>query len=88
MPVSGNNKNRRIIVWHHKVYHIRIFLILFIGLKNQERNEVQNKWTVGEVSVIAATCSFGMGVDKPTVRYIQIITNGLCVHVLNYLNNL
>ncbi|XP_047363874.1 ATP-dependent DNA helicase Q5 isoform X2 [Vespa velutina] len=40
------------------------------GLKNQERNEVQNKWTVGEVSVIAATCSFGMGVDKPTVRFV------------------
>nr|XP_050862028.1 ATP-dependent DNA helicase Q5-like [Vespula vulgaris] len=40
------------------------------GLKNQERNEVQNKWTMGEVSVIAATCSFGMGVDKPTVRFV------------------
>ncbi|KAL2711579.1 ATP-dependent DNA helicase Q5-like [Vespula squamosa] len=40
------------------------------GLKNQERNEVQNKWTVGDVSVIAATCSFGMGVDKPTVRFV------------------
>ncbi|XP_043498630.1 ATP-dependent DNA helicase Q5-like [Polistes fuscatus] len=40
------------------------------GLKNQERNEVQNKWTVGEVPVIAATCSFGMGVDKPTVRFV------------------
>lgn len=40
------------------------------GLKNQERNEVQNKWTQGEVPVIAATCSFGMGVDKPTVRFV------------------
>ncbi|KAK2588441.1 hypothetical protein KPH14_004436 [Odynerus spinipes] len=40
------------------------------GLKNQERNEVQNKWTMGEVPVIAATCSFGMGVDKATVRFV------------------
>ncbi|XP_043803914.1 ATP-dependent DNA helicase Q5-like isoform X2 [Apis laboriosa] len=40
------------------------------GLKNQERNEVQNKWTSGEVPVIAATCSFGMGVDKGSVRFV------------------
>ncbi|XP_076278903.1 ATP-dependent DNA helicase Q5 [Lasioglossum baleicum] len=40
------------------------------GLKNQERNEVQNKWTSGEVPVIAATCSFGMGVDKGPVRFV------------------
>ncbi|XP_017758702.1 PREDICTED: ATP-dependent DNA helicase Q5-like [Eufriesea mexicana] len=40
------------------------------GLKNQERNEVQNKWTSGDVPVIAATCSFGMGVDKGSVRFV------------------
>ncbi|KZC10318.1 ATP-dependent DNA helicase Q5 [Dufourea novaeangliae] len=40
------------------------------GLKNKERNEVQNKWTSGEVPVIAATCSFGMGVDKGSVRFV------------------
>ena len=40
------------------------------GLKNQDRNEVQNKWTTGEVPVIAATCSFGMGVDKGSVRFV------------------
>lgn len=43
-------------------------MIIFAGLKNQERNEVQNKWTSGEIPVIAATCSFGMGVDKGSVR--------------------
>ncbi|XP_017892679.1 ATP-dependent DNA helicase Q5-like [Ceratina calcarata] len=40
------------------------------GLKNQERNDVQNKWTSGEVPIIAATCSFGMGVDKGSVRFV------------------
>ncbi|KAG7212793.1 hypothetical protein KM043_013052 [Ampulex compressa] len=40
------------------------------GLKKQERNDVQNKWTCGEVPVIAATCSFGMGVDKGSVRFV------------------
>lgn len=38
------------------------------GLKNNERMEVQNKWQNGQVPVIAATISFGMGVDKATVR--------------------
>ncbi|XP_043507171.1 ATP-dependent DNA helicase Q5-like isoform X2 [Frieseomelitta varia] len=40
------------------------------GLKTQERNEIQNKWTSGEVPIIAATCSFGMGVDKGSVRFV------------------
>lgn len=47
---------------------ILFYLTFEIGLKAQERNEVQNKWTTGEVPVIAATCSFGMGVDKGSVR--------------------
>ncbi|XP_044763142.1 ATP-dependent DNA helicase Q5 [Coccinella septempunctata] len=40
------------------------------GLKNVERLEVQNKWQRGECPVIAATISFGMGVDKATVRFV------------------
>ncbi|KAL7291059.1 hypothetical protein TKK_0015192 [Trichogramma kaykai] len=40
------------------------------GLKSKERIEVQDSWTSGIVSVIAATCSFGMGVDKATVRFV------------------
>ncbi|KAL3271815.1 hypothetical protein HHI36_022285 [Cryptolaemus montrouzieri] len=40
------------------------------GLKNKDRLEVQNKWQEGECPVIAATISFGMGVDKATVRFV------------------
>ncbi|XP_046754049.1 ATP-dependent DNA helicase Q5 [Diprion similis] len=40
------------------------------GLTNKVRNSTQNRWTVGEVPVIAATCSFGMGVDKGSVRFV------------------
>ncbi|XP_043483609.1 ATP-dependent DNA helicase Q5-like [Leptopilina heterotoma] len=40
------------------------------GLKSKERESVQDKWTSGEVPVIAATCSFGMGVDKGPVRFV------------------
>lgn len=42
--------------------------ILIIGLRDKLRVEVQNQWVGGKYRVIAATISFGMGVDKPTVR--------------------
>ncbi|XP_011877627.1 PREDICTED: ATP-dependent DNA helicase Q5-like [Vollenhovia emeryi] len=55
----------------HKLSLAGIPTLAYHGsLKAQERNEVQNRWTVGEVSVIAATCSFGMGVDKGSVRFV------------------
>lgn len=55
----------------HKLSNSGISTLAYhAGLKNQERNEVQNKWTSGEVPVIAATCSFGMGVDKGSVRFV------------------
>lgn len=38
------------------------------GLKNSERLEYQKKWQNGEFPVICATISFGMGIDKATVR--------------------
>ncbi|KAM0733685.1 ATP-dependent DNA helicase Q5 [Formica fusca] len=55
----------------HKLTLAGITTLAYHGsLKTQERNEVQNKWTTGEVSVITATCSFGMGVDKGSVRFV------------------
>ncbi|XP_050302444.1 ATP-dependent DNA helicase Q5-like [Anthonomus grandis grandis] len=40
------------------------------GLKNHERLEFQEMWQRGDVPVICATISFGMGVDKATVRFV------------------
>lgn len=42
--------------------------IISTGLKTSERIAVQNKWMQGECPCISATVSFGMGVDKATVR--------------------
>ncbi|XP_073843393.1 recQ5 helicase [Musca autumnalis] len=40
------------------------------GLKGSERVEAQEKWMSGECAIIVATNSFGMGVDKPSVRFV------------------
>ena len=40
-----------------------------LGLKADERTAIQRQWMCGEVPVIVATISFGMGVDKANVRY-------------------
>lgn len=39
------------------------------GLKDKERAGVQDEWMTGKIPVITATISFGMGVDKASVRY-------------------
>jgi ATP-dependent DNA helicase RecQ len=40
------------------------------GLKAREREEIQNKFVSGDVPVIVATNAFGMGVDKPDIRFV------------------
>ncbi|XP_071552976.1 LOW QUALITY PROTEIN: uncharacterized protein [Panulirus ornatus] len=40
------------------------------GLINRERAQVQEDWVDGKVPIITATVSFGMGVDKASVRFV------------------
>lgn len=40
------------------------------GLKTSEKEKVQNEWMDGTISVIVATISFGMGIDKAQVRVV------------------
>jgi ATP-dependent DNA helicase RecQ len=40
------------------------------GMDRGTRTQVQRAFTVGEVPVIVATNAFGMGIDKPDVRYV------------------
>ncbi|XP_059092791.1 ATP-dependent DNA helicase Q5-like [Tigriopus californicus] len=40
------------------------------GLKDKERNGVQEDWMSGKMPIITATISFGMGVDKASVRFV------------------
>lgn len=40
------------------------------GLDDSERRRVQQEWMEGDLLVVVATVVFGMGIDKPNVRFV------------------
>jgi ATP-dependent DNA helicase RecQ len=40
------------------------------GMKGTERADIQNRFMSGEAEVIVATNAFGMGIDKPDIRFV------------------
>jgi ATP-dependent DNA helicase RecQ len=40
------------------------------GLTPEEKREIQERFRIGELRIIAATNAFGMGIDKPDIRLV------------------
>ncbi|AFZ14584.1 ATP-dependent DNA helicase, RecQ family [Crinalium epipsammum PCC 9333] len=40
------------------------------GLSPEQRRKIESSWLTGEIPFVICTCAFGMGINKPNVRWI------------------
>ncbi|MEW5844680.1 MAG: ATP-dependent DNA helicase RecQ [Bacteroidota bacterium] len=66
--VRNRNKTKEIALMLQREGHAADFY--HAGLSMEMRNAKQNDWQTGKTRIIVATNAFGMGIDKPDVRFV------------------
>lgn len=66
--VRNRNKTKEIALMLQREGHSADFY--HAGLTMEMRNAKQNDWQTGKTRIIVATNAFGMGIDKPDVRFV------------------
>jgi len=66
--VRNRNKTKEIALMLQRAGHAADFY--HAGLTMEMRNAKQNDWQTGKTRIIVATNAFGMGIDKPDVRFV------------------
>jgi ATP-dependent DNA helicase RecQ len=66
--VRNRNKTKEIALMLQRAGHAADFY--HAGLSMEMRNARQNDWQTGKTRIIVATNAFGMGIDKPDVRFV------------------
>jgi len=66
--VRNRNKTKDIALMLQRAGHAADFY--HAGLTMEMRNAKQNDWQTGKTRIIVATNAFGMGIDKPDVRFV------------------
>jgi ATP-dependent DNA helicase RecQ len=66
--VRNRNKTKEIALMLQRAGHAADFY--HAGLTMEMRNAKQSDWQTGKTRIIVATNAFGMGIDKPDVRFV------------------
>lgn len=66
--VRNRNKTKEIALMLQRAGHTADFY--HAGLTMEMRNAKQSDWQTGKTRIIVATNAFGMGIDKPDVRFV------------------
>ncbi len=66
--VRTRQDSESLAFWLHQLGYSTI--AYHAGLSAEERRSVESEWLAGKILFVVCTCAFGMGINKPDVRWV------------------